>query len=55
MAWSRKTSVTDLYAAGLENDESWRQEWCKRAGLGFDLFGLHGLQNAVKVDSMKAA
>ena len=32
-----KTSITDLYAAGLERDEAWRREWCDRAGLGFSI------------------
>ena len=50
-----KQSATDLYADGLENDEDWRQEWCERAGLGFDVIGLHGLQKATQADSQKAA
>ncbi len=50
-----KQSVTDLYARGLEKDEAWRQEWCDRAGLGFMLVGLLGLQNAVEVAPEKAA
>lgn len=41
-----KESVTDFYAGGLQNDLAWRQEWCERAGLGFGLHGLHGLQKA---------
>jgi len=48
-------TVTDLYAVGLQNDEAWRREWCDRAGLGFSLVGLLGLQNAVDCDSVKAA
>ncbi len=50
-----KQTVTDLYARGLEKDEAWRQEWCDRAGLGFTLVGLLGLQNAVAVAPEKAA
>ena len=50
-----KQSVTDLYASGLENDERWRQEWCERARLGFDLVGLQGLQNGVPVFVAEAA
>jgi integrase len=40
-----KQSVTDFYAAGLQKDEAWRREWCERAGLGFSVVGLLGLQN----------
>lgn len=50
-----KQSVTDFYAGGLEKDEEWRREWCERAGLGFYLVGLLGLQNVVQVASEKAA
>jgi len=50
-----KQSVTDFYAGGLEKDEAWRREWCERAGLGFSLVGLLGLQNAVQAASEKAA
>ena len=50
-----KQSVTDFYAGGLENDGAWRREWCERAGLGFSLVGLLGLQNAVQVTSVEAA
>jgi integrase len=50
-----KVSVTDFYAGGLEKDEAWRREWCERAGLGFSLVGLLGLQNAVQAASQKAA
>ena len=49
-----KSSVTDFYAGGLSKDLAWRREWCDRVGLGFSL-GLHGLQNAVTVDSEKVA
>jgi hypothetical protein len=48
-------TVTDLYAGGLKNDSAWRQEWCDRAGLGFSLDGLLGLQNVVHVDAPKVA
>jgi integrase len=50
-----KQSVTDLYASGLERDEAWRQEWCERAGLGFSLVGLLGLQNVFQTNSVEAA
>ena len=50
-----KKTVTDLYALGLEKDVAWRKEWCERAGLGFDLVGLLGLQNALEVAEEKAA
>jgi hypothetical protein len=50
-----KQSVTDFYAGGLEKDESWRREWCERAGLGFSLVGLLGLQNSEKINSAEAA
>jgi integrase len=33
---ARKT-ITDLYAGGLQQDISWRREWCDRVGLGFSL------------------
>jgi hypothetical protein len=50
-----KQTVTDFYAAGLQKDEAWRREWCERAGLGFSVVGLLGLQNVVQIDSVKAA
>jgi integrase len=50
-----KQTVTDFYAIGLQKDEAWRREWCERAGLGFSLVGLLGLQNEVEGDSVKAA
>ena len=50
-----KPTITDLYADGLKNDSAWRQEWCERAGLGFSLNGLHGLQNVLQIDSVKVA
>jgi integrase len=50
-----KQTVTDLYAIGLQKDEAWRREWCERAGLGFSLDGLLGLQNVVQIDSVEAA
>lgn len=50
-----KESVTDFYADGLKNDSAWRKEWTARAGLGFSVVGLHGLQNAVSADVEKAA
>lgn len=48
-------TVTDLYARGLRLDEAWRREWCERAGLGFALNGLRGLQKVVEISSAKAA
>ena len=50
-----KQSVTDLYALGLHKDEAWRREWCEKAGLGFSLAGLLGLQNAVEAAEEVAA
>lgn len=50
-----KQTITDFYASGLEKDEAWRREWCERAGLGFSLVGLLGLQNRVKINSAEAA
>jgi integrase len=50
-----KQTVTDFYAGGLQKDEAWRREWCERAGLGFSLAGLLGLQNVVQIDSATAA
>jgi integrase len=50
-----KQTVTDFYASGLEKDEAWRREWCERAGLGFSLNGLLGLQNVVPIDSAEVA
>jgi integrase len=50
-----KQTVTDFYAIGLQKDEAWRREWCERAGLGFSLVGLLGLQNEPQLDSVKAA
>jgi integrase len=50
-----KETVTDLYADGLKNDAAWRQEWCDKAGLGFSINGLLGLQNVVQIDSAKVA
>lgn len=34
-----RRTITDLYAAGLQQDLAWRTEWCQRAGLGFPLVG----------------
>jgi integrase len=50
-----KDSVTDFYAAGLEKDEAWRREWCERAGLGFSLVGLLGLQKQARLEPAEAA
>jgi integrase len=50
-----KQTVTDFYAIGLQNDETWRREWCERARLGFSLVGLLGRQNEPQLGSVKAA
>jgi integrase len=50
-----KQSVTDFYADGLRNDTAWRLEWCERAGLGFSLDGLLGLQKVVRIGGEKVA
>lgn len=50
-----KSTVTDFYAGGLQNDEVWRQEWCEPAVLGFSLIGLLWLQKADATQSEEAA
>jgi len=50
-----KQTITDFYAGGLEKDDAWRREWCERAGLGFSLVGLLGLQSPTQVNSVEAA
>lgn len=50
-----KESVTDFYAIGLEKDQAWRREWSERAGIGFEVIGLLGLQNDVQAAAVKAA
>jgi integrase len=50
-----KQTVTDFYAIGLEKDEAWRRDCCERAGLGFSLVGLLGLQNGGEINSVEAA
>ena len=50
-----KPTFTDLYADGLKNDSAWRQEWAGRAGLGFSMNGLLGLQNVVNIDAARVA
>ena len=50
-----KSTVTDLYASGLEKDDAWRREWCERAGLGFSVDGLLGLQKVVPLKKEEAA
>jgi integrase len=50
-----KKSITDFYADGLKNDSAWRQEWCERAGLGFSLNGLIGLQSVVSIETARVA
>jgi hypothetical protein len=47
-----KTTATDLYAGGLQQDHAWRREGCDTVGLGF---GQQGLQNVVPIDLVKAA
>jgi len=47
-------SMTDAYANGLRDDLAWRQEWCERAGLGFQL-GYVGTKNVVPINSVKVA
>jgi hypothetical protein len=37
------------------HDEAWRRGWCERAGLGFSLVGLFGLQKAEEIFSEEAA
>ena len=48
-------TMTDHYADGFENDSAWRREWAERAGLGFSLNGLLGLQNVVAIDCVRVA
>ena len=50
-----KETVTDFYATGLQRDNAWRREWCERAGLGFSLVALLGLQMTAPIASMRAA
>ena len=50
-----KESITDFYADGLKNDAAWRREWAEKAGLGFSLNGLLGLQTVVAIDSVRVA
>jgi integrase len=50
-----KQSVTDFYAGGLEKDEAWRRDWCERAGVGFSLVGLLGLQKQRHLEPAEAA
>jgi integrase len=40
-------NVTDIYANGLRDDVSWRQEWAQRTGVGFSLVGLRGVTNVL--------
>ena len=48
-------TITDLYAAGLQQDREWRREWVERAGLGFSLNGLHGATNHDELQLVQAA
>jgi hypothetical protein len=34
---SPSQNLIDLYAAQLRYDETYRREWCEKAGLGFEL------------------
>ena len=47
-------SVTDLYAHGLQEDLSWRQEWAERVGLGF-VVGPRWATNVVSIETREAA
>jgi integrase len=49
-----KETITDFYAGGLVNDQTWRREWCDRAGLGFSV-GLFGARKNASLDLKKAA
>jgi integrase len=50
------TSVTDMYALGLQRDEKRRREWCERVGLGFALLGYmgHKLEAQLEVETCAA-
>jgi integrase len=49
-----RRTVTDLYAAGLQNDLAWRSEWAEKAGLGFPV-GPRWATNVVSIETAKAA
>jgi len=50
-----RRTVTDLYAAGLQHDDAWREEWCDRAELGFTVVGLCWAINRVAIEEQQAA
>lgn len=50
-----RRTVTDLYAAGLQQDEAWRQEWAGKVGLGFSLNGLRWATASVPLAKAQAA
>lgn len=47
-------SLTDLYASQLRDDVVYRQEWCERAGLGFEI-GYLGYKKVVQIDAARVA
>jgi hypothetical protein len=47
-------SLTDRYASQLRDDVAYRQEWCEKAGLGFEL-GYLGYKTSTQIDLVKAA
>lgn len=49
-----RRTVTDLYAAGLQNDLAWRKEWAEKAGLGF-VIGPRWATNVVSIETAKPA
>ncbi len=49
------TSITDIYANGLREDLAWRQECAERVGTGFNLVGLFGVTNVVRMNAPRVA
>jgi len=47
-------TLTDRYASQLRDDLTYRQEWCERAGLGFDL-GYMGYKDSTQIELEKVA
>jgi len=47
-------TLTDRYAAQLQNDVQYRAEWCERAGLGFSVVTLLHT-NVVLIDAERVA
>jgi integrase len=47
-------TLTDTYASQLREDETWRQQWAERAGLGFQC-GQSGYKNVESIDVAKVA